>query len=524
MVVLMPGLLALQIVAGHGQATWCRIDNGLLDYYPMDSVKAGITTEDVVGGRSLMLANMNSNNVVSASHPGMGGSSNCLYFSQSGGPTLAYYNSTGQNPLTGGGDFLPFINQRGATMSFWIKGNEPASTEKQFFGECANDGEADPIFLISAASTYPIPSNSQALFRLRDTANATDPNGVACIQMPNGTYELPAPGNYWLQVSNYTANPVLDGNWHMFTMTIDSNAVVQVYVDGIRDTGSGGFTDPSGESVTCPPLWTTNYYYTTNNYPTTGSPNPPPNGFVRWMMNGLYNNNSGITTFGGYIRNGVKNSGLVCQMNDLGFWNRVLEPDEIMFLATNESAIVLPVNCSLCLPAIANFSANPSTVHPGEMVTIQWDIQAVTSEPILSLSLDPAIGEVTNVTSYVNGVGATNITVFTNTTFVLSLTNIDSCGDLIGQPSTSISVTVVPLELTPIAYLASDSSNADNPSFTVAWNSISNNTYSVQRTLNLSNPVWTTLATGLPSEGSSTSYTDTTMESNSTAYYRITSP
>jgi hypothetical protein len=64
---------------------------------------------------------------------------------------------------------------------------------------------------------------------------------------------------------------------------------------------------------------------------------------------------------------------------------------------------------------------------------------------------------------------------------------------------------------------------------TLAWNSIAPNSslslpvYSVQRKLTLSDSNWTTIATGIFSAGTNTSFTDQTAVGTS-GYYRITSP
>jgi hypothetical protein len=72
---------------------------------------------------------------------------------------------------------------------------------------------------------------------------------------------------------------------------------------------------------------------------------------------------------------------------------------------------------------------------------------------------------------------------------------------------------------------------AQNPngSVTLTWNSIpaptslTSPTYTVQRKYTLSDPTWTTVATAIPSAGSSTAYTDNSPGS-SAAYYRVAAP
>jgi len=63
---------------------------------------------------------------------------------------------------------------------------------------------------------------------------------------------------------------------------------------------------------------------------------------------------------------------------------------------------------------------------------------------------------------------------------------------------------------------------------TISWYSLGSlfqaNTYTVQRKFNLTDPTWTTLTSGLPSGGDTTSFTDTTSGPGGTAFYRICWP
>ena len=95
------------ISISHAQVTFQQITNSLVDYYPLDSLTPGnsSTTPDLINRRDMILVNMTSNNIVGASHPGIESSRSCLYFNQSGGPTVMYYQTTGQNPLDGWATF-----------------------------------------------------------------------------------------------------------------------------------------------------------------------------------------------------------------------------------------------------------------------------------------------------------------------------------------------------------------------------------------------------------------------------------
>jgi BNR repeat-containing family member len=77
--------------------------------------------------------------------------------------------------------------------------------------------------------------------------------------------------------------------------------------------------------------------------------------------------------------------------------------------------------------------------------------------------------------------------------------------------------------------IASVTHNPAASSATLTWNSIPQQlslttpTYTVQKKNSLTDADWITLANGLPSQGSTTTYTDTSA-TNSAAFYRITSP
>jgi hypothetical protein len=533
---LLLGWLALQVMPCFGQVTPEQITNGLVSYYPLDQLVPGSTnaTPDVISRRDLSMflgdsahymngpAYLISSNI--DSHPGMGDSTGVMNLSQSPSPTVLVYFGTGQNALTGVGDFLPFINQRGATMNFWIKGAVPPSTDQRVMAECAQNGSGVPFFSLSSQ-----PATKLGLgYFLRAATAVPDPNGVTAFPMFDGTWELPLAGNsntIWNQTASYTTNTIFDNNWHMLTTIIETNGDLHVFVDGNYDPGANTTTDNEGNPAMAASIFVTNVYYQTNIYPFSTPPtnNPPPNGFVRWIISGL-DLQGAATAFGGFDRNNSIAGGPPVRLSDIGFWNRVLSPDEIRFVLTNGVGICNEVNCSFCQPKVTSFSANPPKLHPGEPVTLQWHIQAITSKPIVSLLLSPTIGEVTNVTDYFSGNGSTNLPVFTNTVFILRLTNLNSCGYPQAQLSAYTSVTVVPLSVSVTSYLVSDPANGNNPSFTMTWNSITNHTYTVQRKLSLLDPTWTTLSSHLPSGGNLTSFTDYTLGSDGTAFYRIASP
>src|SRR5262249_54215136 len=103
----------------HCQSQVTSVTNGLVAFYPLDNLTPGNpgTTPDIINRRDLNLSPAFSiTNIIPSTHPG-GIVSNCFNLNQVGGATVLYYASAGQNPLDGSGDFLPFCNQRTATMN-----------------------------------------------------------------------------------------------------------------------------------------------------------------------------------------------------------------------------------------------------------------------------------------------------------------------------------------------------------------------------------------------------------------------
>jgi len=383
--------LAAFVTTGQAQPTFQTVTNGLVDYYPLQGTTPGSTnaTPDLIGRRDFTMVNMTGANFISDSHGGIDGSK-VINLSQSGGATILLYLSKGQNPLPGGTfDNLPFINQRNATMNFWIKGNPTnanISGEVREWAECAQDGQSSPFLSISSKNSG---IDSFAHFFLRDDTTTTDPNGVSVMSMPDGTYELPlmnaGGGNYWTQGGNYTTNTPLDGNWHMFTMIIDSNANCYVYIDGILDGGQGGngANDSYGNPQMLKPLFVTNAYYTTNIYPSAGVSNPPPSGYVQWVVPYVNDvNKGGSTVFGGFDRNGAISAGLNEEISDIGYWNRALSTNEMQYLMTNSGDFsAIQLNTNLISINGAGLTADLREVGVGGVVQLSWNVTGASSSP-----------------------------------------------------------------------------------------------------------------------------------------------
>jgi hypothetical protein len=438
--VLLTALIAAQAAfvtsTSQAQVTFQQVTNGLVDYYPLNSVLGGTTnvTPDFISRRDLrMTAAMSPGNFVAGSHSGMGDSVNVVNCSQSPGPTVMFYQSTGQNTLTGGGDFLPFINQRGATMNFWVKAALPGSgNDQRLMAECANNGDGNPFFSLGQNA-----GNSGGVLEfLRESAQVNDPNdGVTPVnQMPDGTYQKPSAYYINAESTQYTTNIVYNNNWHMFTYEIGVNGDCHVYVDGIYDSGNQttAVVDNEGNPAFAAPLSVTNTYYATNIYPfapstTNGGPGLP---YVHWMVPGL-NLAGTYTAFGGFVRNGSVGGGVPVQLSDVGFWNRTLTPDEILFVMTN-GLPGLTLNTNII--TINSFAAGISEIGQGGTVNLSWNITGVGSAP--GSIIISGVGDV----SYLGPVGSTNITLSANQTYSFTLT---AHNGLVANVTASTSVKVL---------------------------------------------------------------------------------
>lgn len=414
-----------------------QLTNGLVDYYPLNTVFASVTTNqgivstnyttpDFVSRRDMTLYRMNAANIVSDTHPGIESADQVFNMNQSGGnATFIYYQTTGQNPLGlsggaggSGGDFLPFINERGATMNYWFKGTNTTGNEYRVMAETDNGGgDNNSFFSISDTGTVP------ARFFFRGDSGGSDLNGNPCYDLEDGTYELPNPYYAWQQPNEYSTSNYFDNNWHMLTVTIDTNGDVHLFIDGSPDPGTAGTspagpanTDNEGNQSISPPIYVTNFYYTTNNYPLVNpaTNNPPPNGYVSWVLPHLAK--TGVTVFGGYLRNGSYAAGMPGNMSDIGFWDRVLATNEIQFLATNglntNGVFALPLNTNAI---VASLTADFGEVGRNHGVTLHWSVTGASSSP--GGVVITGIGDVS-----ANPVGSTTVTLGNNASYTFTMT------------------------------------------------------------------------------------------------------
>jgi hypothetical protein len=366
-----------------------QLTNGLVSYYPLDQLSPGTTntTPDLISRRDLTMyvgnisTYMNgSAYIVAGSHPGMGDSTAVVNLNQSPATTLLVYQCSGQNPQNRSGDFLPFINQRGATMNFWIKAALPAGgNDARIFAECANNSDPNPFNSLGTVGNGTT-GQGGILFFQRENAPGTDPNGVGVNALSDGTYQTPSFYYINAETAHFTTNLVFDNNWHMITWEIETNGDVHCFVDGNYDPGnqSTATTDSQGNPAVISPLSVTNTYYNTNAYPANGMTNGQSAGFyVNWVFPGLYESGA-FDAFGGFCRNGTFGGGPPLQLSDVGFWNRTLGTNEVQWLRTNGiSGVTLNTN----ILKIVNFSADFGEAAQNSSLNLHWNVLGANSTP-----------------------------------------------------------------------------------------------------------------------------------------------
>ena len=401
----------------EAQVTFQSVTNGLVSFYPLDHLTYGtLTTPDIIGGRDLFLSPATTAaNIVPANRPigAPGASSNCFNLNQVGGATVLYYNTKGQNPLDIKNplvsDFLPFCNQLNATMSFWIK-SAATGTDLRFMGEAANDGNNDPLWLWGDHSSKD--GAAHLFMRLRSATNY--------YSMSDGTSQSPVIGTftdvgYMTQDTAMTTNTLMDGTWHLFTVVIDNQGFVDVYIDGTRDpgiqNGASNYVNALGQPSVCKPMFVTNTYYTTNVYPLSTPPamNPPPNGYVKWVLNSTFK--YGSTAFGGFKR-GTISAGKVMQIDDIAFWNRALSAAEVNFVYTNGLPGIAPSRP----PVIGSFAASLAEVGKGDLATLSWEVFEGSTNP--GSILISGVGDVSSIGTS----GSIDVPVNSDQSFTLTAT------------------------------------------------------------------------------------------------------
>jgi hypothetical protein len=189
---------ALLTVNPPANSDGANISNGLVAYWPMDTLTNG-TTPDIVHGNDLTAVNIVDTNLVAGVH------GNSFYFNGSGQYLKRVYTNT---PSVG----LPIYTNPVFTIAMWVKGAS-GQVAHEVFSE-ANVTNGTPLYMIGTPSTA---GGSAADLFIRNSAN------VAVVNH---------------KVSGMTA---FDGSWHHLTLT-DSNGVVAMYIDGVAQTNNFNYT------------------------------------------------------------------------------------------------------------------------------------------------------------------------------------------------------------------------------------------------------------------------------------------
>ena len=193
-----------------------------------------------------------------------------------------------------------------------------------------------------------------------------------------GTHQTTADGSIDSYIRNdsntttgdhhHSSGIAFDETWHHVCWVQDSNATrrVTLYIDGVKD------------DQTFDPIW-----------PLTID-----------------------TTCLGAIQRASAAAWFTGKIDDVAVWNRVLDPDEVMFLFTKGTPTPPPKVLPL---AINSFQSELPAVAKGESVTLHWDV----SKDVASVNIQPEVGDVTAKTAV--GVGSITVPITTSKTFRMTI-------------------------------------------------------------------------------------------------------
>ncbi len=264
-------------------------------------------------------------------------------------------------------DELPVLKHRSCTISFWAKCKGTGQSDRRLFSES----------LIS--STIPDPGNP--LFNLgTDVGNTTDALDVFIRQSGDGNNEEVT----HLRSTETPESPhIWNDTWrhlvYVQTLQPDGTATRDIYFDGVLN-----------------PF-------------TAGGPGLPPS-----VANKVYRFNT--TSIGGIIRNSGISATSNSIIDDLAMWKRALTLAEIIDLRDNGVPSLAPPPLETL--AVKEFFAEIRGVASGDAATLQWEV----TKDITSVTISPAIGGITDLTSRTSG-GFGNVRgpVNTDTTYTLTI-------------------------------------------------------------------------------------------------------
>jgi hypothetical protein len=261
--------------SAHAQVTPSQIYQGLVSYWPMDTITGG-ATPDVISG--INLTAVGSPTTTSGKFGNaitLNGSSQYLYY------TDTQWLGGGTNNLASG---LPYFAGTPFTVAFWIKANTPTAASKYMF-TMGNTTNTLPLYMLQSGS-----GNSSTYPKLDGYIRPIQNN---------------PPVNH-----AYTTNSFLDGNWHHVAW-VDNYGVVSLYEDGV-------LTSPTVFSYFPKQLISPNAI--------TGVSGGAPTDAWAIPLN--------TTCFGALVRSSVSGY-LAGTFDDAGIWNRALSPAEVQYIYNN---------------------------------------------------------------------------------------------------------------------------------------------------------------------------------------------
>ena len=269
-------IACLSVGSAHAQVTASQIYQGLVSYWPMDTITGG-TTPDVVSGINLTAANSPS---TTSGRYGSGaivlnGSNQYLY------NTDTQWLGGGTNNLASG---LPYFAGTPFTVAFWIKANAPTAATKYMF-TMGNTTNTLPLYILQSGS-----GNSSTYPKL-------------------DAYLRPIQNNPPINHA-VTTNSFLDGNWHHVAW-VDNYGVISLYEDGV-------LTSPTVFSYFPKQLISPNAI--------SGNSGGAPTD--AWVMP------LNTTCFGALVRSTVSGY-LAGTFDDAGIWSRALSQAEIQYIVAN---------------------------------------------------------------------------------------------------------------------------------------------------------------------------------------------
>jgi hypothetical protein len=168
---------------------------------------------------------------------------------------------------------------------------------------------------------------------------------------------------------------VFDGTWHHICLVQSSNAASMTaifYIDGVQDSMNSAGNGPIVPKNRLTPTRTA----------------------IGGIMRG-----SGQAYFTGLI-------------DDVAVWNRALDSEEVVELATHGTPTPVPIPQPL---TIRSFRSDLPAVAKGDSVLMRWDV----SKDADKVTIDPGIGDITAIT--MAGAGSTNVTLTQSVTYTLKI-------------------------------------------------------------------------------------------------------